>query len=124
MRKGQDDRKIIGAAGENAAEQYLSELGYRIVARNWRCRTGEIDIIAEVEGTLVFVEVRARKRAGSYGLAKESIDFRKQQQVRETAQFYLHRYQQYDQRIRFDVIAVQFKEDGEAPLLEHFQGAF
>jgi putative endonuclease len=119
-----DTRKQIGAAGEEVAAGYLHELGYRILLRNWRCSRGEIDIIAELEDRLIFVEVRSRSIHGKYGTAKESVDARKQQQVRETAQYYLHRYRQYDRKLRFDVITVEFEGEGQNPVLEHTIGAF
>jgi putative endonuclease len=119
-----DDRKLLGKYGEELAESFLREQGYGIVERNWRCRTGELDIIAEFEGTLVFVEVRTRRPSGSFGIAKESIDYRKQLKVRETIQFYLHRYKKHDQRVRIDVITVELSADGADPHIEHMQGAF
>jgi putative endonuclease len=118
-----DTRKQIGAVGEGIAEEYLLGLGYSILERNWRCRRGEIDIVAESEGRLVFVEVRSRSMHGSYGTAKESVDTRKQHKVRETAQYYLHRHRNHEQSIRFDVISVEFTKEGET-LIEHIQGAF
>ncbi|MEW9697739.1 YraN family protein [Paenibacillus sp. SI8] len=119
-----DDRKQLGTRGEDIAEVYLKERGYAVIERNWRCRTGELDIIAEIDGTLVFVEVRTRRPSGSFGMAKESIDYRKQLKVRETAQFYMHRYKKHEQRVRIDVIAVELSADGSVPCIEHMQGAF
>nr|WP_090816502.1 YraN family protein [Paenibacillus sp. yr247] len=119
-----DDRKQLGKLGEDLAETFLSENEHRIVARNWRCRTGELDIIAEQANTLIFVEVRTRRPSGRFGTAKESVDIRKQVKVRETAQFYLHRYQKYEQSIRFDVITVEVSMDGAVPHIEHIKGAF
>ena len=119
-----DDRKQLGKLGEELAEAFLSEHEYRIVARNWRCRTGELDIIAEKANKLIFVEVRTRRPSGRFGSAKESVDYRKQLKVKETAQFYLHRFQKYDQSIQFDVITVELSVDGAAPHIEHIQGAF
>ncbi|GFZ83751.1 UPF0102 protein [Paenibacillus marchantiophytorum] len=119
-----DSRKQLGKFGEDTAESYLIEMNYRIVARNWRCRTGELDIIAEKAGVLIFVEVRTRKPSLHFGTAKESIDFRKQLKVRETAQFYLHRFQQHGRSVRFDVIAIEVTLGVEAPRIEHIEGAF
>ncbi|MBP1961128.1 YraN family protein [Paenibacillus aceris] len=121
---GIDNRKQLGKLGEDAAEAFLSKQNYRIVARNWRCRTGELDIIAEQAGTLVFVEVRTRRSSGRFGLAKESVDIRKQLKVKETAQYYLHRFQKYELPVRFDVIAVEISTEGAAPHIEHIEGAF
>jgi putative endonuclease len=124
MIKGQDDRKQTGAAGERIAEQLLRVKGYSILELNWRCKSGELDIIAEIDNILVIVEVRTRKRLGSYGTAKESVTPRKQQQVRETAQYYLHRSRKYDQSIRFDVITVNLSQEMAESQVEHIQGAF
>ncbi|MZQ81607.1 YraN family protein [Paenibacillus sp. 5J-6] len=122
--QGKDNRKELGKLGEDAALAFLNNMDYRILERNWRCRTGELDIIAEQAGTLVFIEVRTRRTTGHYGLAKESVDIRKQLKVKETAQFYMHRFQKYENSVRFDVIAVEITLDGVTPQIEHIQGAF
>jgi len=122
--QGKNNRKELGKLGEEAAEAYLSNMAYQILERNWRCRTGELDIIAEQAGTLVFIEVRTRRTTGRFGLAKESVDIRKQLKVKETAQFYMHRFQKYENSVRFDVIAVEISLDGDTPQIEHIQGAF
>jgi putative endonuclease len=119
-----DPRKRIGAEGEEAAAAYLLNEGYSLIVRNWRCSRGELDIIAEFEGRLIFVEVRSRSKLGSYGTAKESVDGRKQRKVRETAEFYLHRYRLHERSIRFDVISIEYRGEGQTPLLEHTKGAF
>ncbi|MBP1991356.1 YraN family protein [Paenibacillus eucommiae] len=117
------DRREVGASGEEYAEAYLHNLGYTIRDRNWRCRRGEIDIIAEMEGILVFVEVRSRSTEGRYGTAQESVNRRKQQKVRGIAEYYVHQYRKYEETIRFDVISILFNHGGE-PVLEHIKGAF
>ncbi|MDU0201375.1 YraN family protein [Paenibacillus sp. MAH-36] len=122
--QGKDNRKQLGKLGEDAAEAFLSSKDYRILERNWRCRTGELDIIAEQAGTIVFIEVRTRRSTGRFGTAKESVDTRKQMKVKETAQFYLHRFQKYENSVRFDVIAVEIYLDGATTQIEHIQGAF
>ncbi|NEW05528.1 YraN family protein [Paenibacillus sp. SYP-B3998] len=124
MRSHKDDRRQLGKHGEELAAHFLSEQGYAIVARNWRCRTGELDIVAEFEGVLVFVEVRTRRPSSSFGIAKESIDYRKQLKVRETAQYYLHRYKKHEARVRLDVITVELSPERNEPQIEHMQGAF
>ncbi|UJF35328.1 YraN family protein [Paenibacillus hexagrammi] len=119
-----DRRKELGAAGEEMAVQLLTDKGYTISSRNWRCRVGEIDIVAESEGVLVFVEVRTRNSSRSFGMAKESVDYRKQMKVREAAQYYLARYKLYDRRVRFDVLSIQMNQMHDRPLIEHIEGAF
>ncbi|OPH61693.1 YraN family protein [Paenibacillus ferrarius] len=119
-----DTRKQLGKFGEDAAEAFLIQQNYRILARNWRCRTGELDLIAEKDDVLIFVEVRTRRKSNHFGTAKESVDYRKQRKVRETAQFYLHRFQQHERSVRFDVITIEMSADAEAPRVEHIEGAF
>ncbi|KIL39259.1 hypothetical protein SD70_21585 [Gordoniibacillus kamchatkensis] len=120
-----DRRRETGKLGEAAAAELLASKGYRIVARNWRCRTGELDLIAELAGTLVFVEVRTRRPTGTHGTAKEAVDAWKQRQVKETAQYYLYATKRYDVKVRFDVIAVELSEqDKAAPRIDHIENAF
>ncbi|MFS0839373.1 YraN family protein [Paenibacillus sp. 1P03SA] len=117
-------RKDLGRYGEQRAEEYLAAQGYGIAARNWRCRSGEIDLVAEAGDQLVFIEVRTRRLTGRFGTAKESVDARKQLKVRQIAQVYLHAVKQCDRKVRFDVIAVELTPEGEFIRLEHLAGAF
>jgi putative endonuclease len=120
-----DRRRQTGRIGEDAAATFLERRGYRIVARNWRCRSGELDIVAEQGDALVFVEVRTRRPTGTFGTAKESVDYRKQRQVREVAQVYLGQTKRYEAKLRFDVIAVELSAEAEAdPAIEHIEHAF
>ncbi|WNR46628.1 YraN family protein [Paenibacillus roseipurpureus] len=119
-----DDRKIVGKRGEDLAESYLIDHHYRIVARNWRCRSGEVDIIAEMDHKLIFVEVRTRRPSCRFGTAIESVDYRKQMKVREIAQVYMHRYQKYGISVQFDVITVELGDGQQEPKIVHIQGAF
>jgi putative endonuclease len=119
-----DTRKQLGAEGERRAEEYLVSSGCRILAKNWRCRSGELDLVAEANGCILFVEVRSRRRTGSYGIPQESVTPAKQRQVRELAQRYLLAQRLRDVPVRFDVIAVHFERDGTFADLEHICGAF
>lgn len=118
------NRRQKGAAAEEAAAAHLIRNGYRILDRNWRCRTGELDITAEKDGTLVFVEVRSRSSSGIFGTPSESVDRRKMLQVRSTAEQYLHVKKQYGRAIRFDVIAVMLNADLSTVSLEQISNAF
>ena len=113
-----------GSLAKSWLKHFLVSVNTELWQRNWRCRTGELDIIAEKANKLIFVEVRTRRPSGRFGSAKESVDYRKQLKVKETAQFYLHRFQKYEQSIQFDVITVELSVDGAAPHIEHIQGAF
>lgn len=123
-------RLEIGRAAEEVAAQYLLERGYRLLARNWRCRLGEIDLIAEQGATLVVAEVRARTHSPHFGAAVEAVNPRKCRQVREVASLYLKQLHQRQQRhtpsvsIRFDVVAITFNRDGTVIDLRHLEGAF
>lgn len=118
------ERKKIGQWGEDIAREYLHLNEYHIIQQNWRCRSGEIDIIAQLEDTIIFVEVRTRKSKSQFGLASESVDYRKQKKVRETAQVYLHLNGKHDHMVRFDVIAVLLNEEAEVEKLDHICNAF
>jgi len=119
-----DQRKVTGKIGEDLAAAQLVSQGYRILERNWRCRTGELDIIAEHNHTLIFVEVRTRKTNGRFGTAKESVNYRKQKQVRDTAQVYLYQHQQQRGPIRFDVMSVELTTSNELIRIEQIISAF
>lgn len=113
-----------GRAAEKAAEDYLTSQGYQIVERNWRCRSGELDIIAEYLNGLVFIEVRSRSGEMLQGTPEESVDIRKIQQVRSTAQVYLHMKGQDERQSSFDVISVRLNEDLSIGSLRHIREAF
>ncbi|MFD0671762.1 YraN family protein [Cohnella sp. GCM10027633] len=119
------DRAAVGRMGEAAAADYLTRLGYRMLERNWRCRFGEIDLIADDGGTLVFVEVRSRTNPTRFGTAIEAITDRKRRQVREVAAYYLMKRQAgKDTSVRCDAVAVTFRSDGTVSDLKHVPGAF
>jgi putative endonuclease len=114
-------RARFGALGEEAAAGLLRAGGYRIVARNHRCRCGEVDIIAEKGELLVFVEVRTRATS-LFGSPEETVDARKQRRVIAAARDYLAQRCGPARAARFDVIAVL---DGpKGPALTHFENAF
>ncbi|HBU85026.1 MAG TPA: YraN family protein [Paenibacillus sp.] len=117
-------RQQKGRLGEEAACDWLREHHYRILCQNWRCRSGEIDIVAAHEGMIIFVEVRSRSGTGRYGTPQESVDIRKIQQVRATASVYLQMTGETNHQIRFDVIAVMLDKAGETVSLDHIINAF
>lgn len=124
-RRPLDGRKALGQWGEELAADYLVSQGCKIVERNWRSRAGEIDIIAEAEGVLIFVEVRTRRTTARFGTPAESVDARKQRQVREIAQLYLHMTRKHEVRCRFDVVAITSpQQPGGSPDIHHIPNAF
>lgn len=107
-------RQELGESGENLAVSALMSKGYAVVARRFRTRYGEIDIIANDGDTLVFVEVR-RKSGRGYGAAVESVTPDKQRRVVRMAVEYLARHDLYDRcPVRFDVVAIDDQPDGTA----------
>ncbi len=117
-----DARKTLGACGEEVARGYLRRQGFAIVAQNYRCRSGEIDIIARRGGVLVFVEVKTR-RSCAYGPPQLSVTPFKQRQLSKAALTYLSQNKLLNAPARFDVIAVMLQEDGHCAV-EHITDAF
>lgn len=117
-------RQQKGRLGEEAACDWLREHDYQILRQNWRCRSGEIDIVAFHEGMIIFIEVRSRSGTGKYGTPQESVDIRKMQQVRATSSVYLQMTGETNHQIRFDVIAVMLDKAGETVSLDHIINAF
>lgn len=98
-------RNEIGRHGEDRAALWYEARGFRVVARNWRVRDGEIDLILALDGLVVFCEVK-RRTSDRYGRGAEAVGWRKQQRIRAVA---LHWLSQLDRRvpeIRFDVAEV------------------
>lgn len=104
------DKQLRGQLAENAAVQYLEKKGYRVLTRNFRTTLGELDIIAEDEDYLVFVEVRSRNK-DTYGLPQETVDWRKQAKIRRMANQYLKIKCAWERNCRFDVVGVLFEDD-------------
>ncbi len=98
------DRQLQGQAGEDAALQYLQQQGLTLAGRNFRCKGGEIDLIMQDRGSLVFVEVRQRASL-RYGGAAASVTPAKQRRLLIAAQVYLQRYKTVP-ACRFDVVAI------------------
>lgn len=95
----------LGSWGEDVAEKYLKKKGYFIVERNFRCRLGEIDMIARDGTELVFIEVKTRKNQ-SYGLPCESVNAAKVEHIKRTAAFYTAVHGSENLNARLDVIEI------------------
>ena len=117
------ERLIKGKRAEDAACEYLLNLGLRILERNYRVPLGEIDIIAKDNKTIVFVEVRSRQEA-SCGLPQETVNIIKQRKIRKVAACFLKSKGNWEANCRFDVIAVLHGNDNEIKTLEHISDAF
>ena len=115
---------LLGAWGEALAAEYLRKKHYKILASGYRCRFGEIDLIAKNRRYLVFVEVKLRKN-DDYATAREFVDHRKQDRLRTTAKMYLASNPTKLQP-RFDVIEIYAPEGMETkrPVINHLEDAF
>lgn len=100
------NQREIGSKYEHVAGNYLEQQGYKILEYNYRCRRGEIDMIAQDGEYLVFCEVKYRK-GGMAGSAVEAVDVYKQRKLWKTAEYYLLRHGLYHVPCRFDVIGIE-----------------
>jgi len=114
-------RRDLGAFGERVAAAHLEAKGYRIRARNFRCREGEIDIVAEDGDCLVFVEVRTR-RGDAFGTPAESVTAAKERRLLTVAKAYLQEHPDVPANQRIDVIAVELSR-GRLLAVQHIEGA-
>ncbi len=115
------NRKELGKWGEKLAIKYLKLKGYRIIEKNYSCKLGEIDIIAEKSNYLVFIEVKTR-RSESFGLPQAAVDYRKQEKIKSVALYYIAYHHDKELQVRFDVISIMIQNI--KPQVEHFKGAF
>ena len=109
---------ITGQAGEELAAAFLTEKGMKVVARNFRCTSGEIDLICEDRGTLVFVEVKTRSRSVR-GEPGEAVGRSKNTRMVKAAALFLSRNRAWSRPCRFDLVSVLFL-DGETAV-EHWE---
>lgn len=118
------DNKGTGELGEEVATNFLIARGYRIVERNFRCKGGEVDIIARDPGdkSLVFVEVKARTGL-SYGVPQLAVTPFKQRQISKAALTWLSKNKLHDHNARFDVIAILLHTGGQHAI-DHIKNAF
>lgn len=115
------DRSTVGRTGEDAASAVYVGRGFRILARNWRCSIGEIDVIAERGGLLVFCEVKTRRGSG-FGGGYDAVTWTKQRKLRQLAEAFVASQGSPDRSIRFDVASVLVGARG--PSVELFEDAF
>jgi len=116
----------IGKLGEDFAVNLLEKEGYSILYRNLKMSLGEIDIVAERDGILVFVEVKTR-RSSKYGLPIEAVDLKKQEKIRIMAEVFMAKFKNRFQKmkgVRFDVISIYISPSGKVDKWEHITNAF
>jgi putative endonuclease len=112
----------LGSRGETIAAVYLRDAGLSVLDRNWRCRDGELDIVAREGTAIVFCEVKTRRATG-FGHPVEAVTPAKQRRLRLLAQRWLSAHDEHAPDLRFDVVGVLVRPVGPA-LLTHLRGAF
>jgi len=115
-------RLDVGRGGEEAAATLLRDRGYRILARNYRCSAGEIDLISADRDTIVFVEVKTRSSDQAQE-PQEALRPAQQRRIEQAARCFLMERSAQNRPCRFDVVTVLLK-DGGSPRVEHFEDAF
>ncbi|MFH2011210.1 MAG: YraN family protein [Pseudomonadota bacterium] len=106
------ERISLGKRGEEIAVSYLKGLKYKIIERNYKCKFGEVDIIAKDKKTVTFIEVKTRSSL-EYGHPSQGVDKRKQYQISKVALDYINKKNIQNLDTRFDVVTVQISEEGE-----------
>lgn len=110
-----------GTNGEKIAENFLQSKGYKILCRNWKWEKKEVDLVADKDGLLVFVEVKTRS-AAYFGYPEDAVGTAKQEYMKTAAEEYLYRHPEYEQ-IRFDIISIMMQKDTIKEIV-HFEDAF
>lgn len=117
-----NSRQWLGKRGEETVAGYLEKNGYKILTKNYGCKVGEIDIIAQDGPVLVFIEVKTRSGV-SHGFPAEAVNTRKQRQISRAAQWYLTEQNLVDCPARFDVISV-LSTKNKTDEIDHIHNAF
>jgi putative endonuclease len=112
--------RLLGERGERLAARHLKRQGMRILLRRYQTEQGEIDLIARDGDTLVFVEVKARRK----GSPVETVTLEKQRRLTNVSFQFLRKYQLLEVRSRYDVVAIVWPDDRTLPQVEHFRNAF
>ncbi|MPQ97260.1 YraN family protein [Modestobacter sp. I12A-02628] len=115
-------RSQLGAFGERVAVRVLTDAGMHVVDRNWRCRAGELDLVARDGSALVFCEVKTRTATG-YGHPVEAVTALKRRRLRGLAAAWLAAHDEHAPDLRFDVVGVLVPPSG-LPRVRHLRGAF
>jgi putative endonuclease len=113
----------IGKFGEDIASKYLKDKGYKIKERNYRTFLGEIDIICEYKGNIIFVEVKTRN-SDKFGYPEEAINLAKQRKIIKNALCYLSKYHLWGKNCCFDVVLISISNHKDIKRIKHIRNAF
>ncbi len=114
-------KNAIGVQGENIAAAHLVQAGYRLIARNWHCQQGELDIVAEKNGQLIFVEVKTRRGVVPEDIAT-SLTAKKRDRLLRAIYAYLDKHNEDTEGWRFDFVTVSLNAR-QKPVINHMENA-
>ncbi|WP_039764488.1 MULTISPECIES: YraN family protein [unclassified Caldicellulosiruptor] len=117
------NKRELGNSGEEKAVEFLKKMGYEILHRNFRCKLGEVDIIAKEGNTIVFVEVKTR-RSLKFGYPSEAITMTKQRHLKRVAEYFVQRQKAKNCMYRFDVVEVYMNAKNEVLDINLIKNAF
>ncbi len=117
------DRELLGRWGEKRSEKFLKRKGLKTLTRNFRCKTGEIDLVmVDTDGGIVFVEVRTRADE-KFADVEDSITSAKKTRLKKTARYFLTNNDIQDRPCRFDIVTIVLGQSGR-PQIRHYENAF
>jgi putative endonuclease len=116
------NRRALGARGESIAAEWYSARGYRVLDRNWRCRDGELDLVLEGHGVVVFCEVKTRS-SDAFGIGAEAVTREKQLRIRRLSARWLADHDRRSRQLRFDVVSILAPRQAE-PTVHVYEAAF
>jgi len=113
-------RQSLGHLGESIAAAFLEKKGYTILGKNWRTPYGEIDLIAKENNVISFVEVKTRA-SSSLGPPEISITPRKEEHMRNAAEYFIQQHPELNNDWRIDAVTIQIQADDSPPIIDHFE---
>jgi putative endonuclease len=116
-------RRWFGTRSERAASRFLKNLGFKVLAKNFSCQLGELDLVMLDKDCVVFVEVRSTE-GEDQSMPALSVDHFKQKRLTRLAQFFLQKHRLQNRMARFDVLTLSWPEGRGEPQIEHFRNAF
>ncbi|MEJ2702917.1 MAG: YraN family protein [Sedimentisphaerales bacterium] len=117
------DKRRLGRWGEKRCERFLKRKGFKTVARNFLCKTGELDLVmVDPDGTLVFVEVKTRANE-EFGPTESAITYNKKTRMHRAARYFLATHHIEDRPLRFDVVTIVLGNEAR-PQIRHYESAF
>lgn len=111
-------KKDFGKKGEELASKYLKNNGYEVINQNFRCKLGEIDLIAIKNNTIIFIEVKTRSNT-KFGTPEQAVDSNKRKHILRTSQVFLAKNKLNNYDLRFDIISIYM--NGNIYKIEHFK---